>query len=89
MRLKNFLSYAINGVITSEAIRAEERYREGKRRKNRQMANINNLWESFPRDGDMKYADAHALILRSWKRENIAIIVSANTTEFKRLRWLK
>lgn len=35
----------------------------------------------------MEVLDAHALTLRSWKRENIAIIVSANTTKFKRLHW--
>lgn len=35
----------------------------------------------------MKCADAHALARRSWKRENIAIIVSANTAKFKRLHW--
>jgi len=31
--------------------------------------------------------NAHTLTLQLWKRENIAIIVSTNTTEFKRLHW--
>lgn len=60
-----------------------------KRRRKNQMTNVNNLLtyrRTFPRSG-YEVPDAHALTPRPWKRGNISIIVSANTTEFKRLHW--
>lgn len=58
-----------------------------KRRHKNQMTNVNNLWRTFPRSG-YEVPDAHSLTPRpEWKRGNISIIVSANTTEFKRLHW--
>lgn len=50
------------------------------------MTNVNNLWRTFPRSG-YEVPDAHALTPLPWKRGHISIIVSANTTEFKRLHW--